>query len=205
MDRALELAPNEPIVLGNASILKGQMGEIDEAVRLLERSMQIDPLHQTLLFNLGIRYLQAGRLEDAESSLERLLVVNPDYLAARGFLGDVMLLQRRPKAALEFYQLEESPIESGVGQAMAYHDLSDQSASDGALREINDAFGDDGAFAVARVHAYRGETDQAFDWLERAFDQKIWAVGGAKADWALASLHDDPRWEPFLQKMGLAD
>ena len=192
-------------MLGNASIFEGNVGRIDEAIKLLERASQLDPLHQTLLLNLGIRYHQAGRLEDAEGIFSRLIQVNPDYLAARGFLGGVYLSQKRPKAALEEFRSEPEPIVSVTGEAMAQHDLGDTRASDAALEELKTTYGDDAAFQIARVHAYRGETDAAFEWLDRALESQDWAMVGVKASQTLEPLRSDPRWELLIARMGFPD
>jgi len=203
--RALELAPNDPRVLGNASILEGNIGNLDESIRLLEKACQLDPLHQTLLLNLGIRYFQAGRLEDAEITFDRLLQLNPDYLSAHALLGDVYLWQQRPKAALDELALEDDLISRITGIAMANYALGDEASSDRALEELETDFGDDAAVNIARVYAYRGEPDAAFEWLETAYDSKIWSLVNTKVDPAFDSLHSDPRWQPFLVKIGLGD
>jgi hypothetical protein len=48
----------------------------------------------------------------------------------------------------------------------------------------------------------RGEKDAAFEWLERAFAQRDSGLAFMRGHAQLGSLHDDPRWRPFLAKMG---
>ncbi len=203
--RAVQQAPNDPRVLGNASIFEGHTGRIDESIQLLEKATQLDPLHQTLLLNLGIRYFQAGRLEDAESNFRRLLQLNPEYLGAHAFLGDIYLWQKRPKAALEEIELETDPIPRASGISMANFALGDDSASEASLNDLKTTFGVDASVNIARVHAYRGESDLAFEWLARAVDNKNWNLVTLKSDPAYETLHSDPRWQPLLGRVGLAD
>lgn len=40
-------------------------------------------------------------------------------------------------------------------------------------------------------------------WVERAYAQHDPGLISMKVDPLLRSLHDDPRWQPFLKKMGL--
>ena len=54
-----------------------------------------------------------------------------------------------------------------------------------------------------RFNAYRGEIDQAFDWLDRAYDNRDNGLPNAGVTPLLVNLHDNPRWVPFLDKMGL--
>ena len=63
----------------------------------------------------------------------------------------------------------------------------------------------DSAYQIAQVYAIRGEPDLAFEWLERAFDQRDSGLHYVMADPDVRSLHADPRWDAFLRKMGLAD
>jgi hypothetical protein len=51
----------------------------------------------------------------------------------------------------------------------------------------------------------RGETDRAFEWLERAFTQRDSGLTFLKPAPFLRSLHTDPRWAALVARMGLPD
>ena len=61
------------------------------------------------------------------------------------------------------------------------------------------------AYLNAQANAYCGNVDQAFEWLERAYAQRNAGLCQIKLQPLLRNLHGDPRWPPFLKKMGLAD
>ena len=63
--------------------------------------------------------------------------------------------------------------------------------------------GSDRAFQIASAHAAREEPDEAFRWLDRCLE--IRDPGAPNISWSpfLWRLHDDPRWEPLLKRMGL--
>jgi hypothetical protein len=71
-------------------------------------------------------------------------------------------------------------------------------------------FGESDAYQVAEIYAWRGETDKAFEWLERAYRQRDgglvavlpW-VSPVKWNPVFRSLHDDPRYSALLRKMNL--
>ena len=73
------------------------------------------------------------------------------------------------------------------------------------LGELAEKRGGEAAYQVADLQALRGETDLAFEWLERAYDQRDPGIAWTMADPFLRSLHADPRWDVFLPKLGLAD
>ena len=77
--------------------------------------------------------------------------------------------------------------------------------SDAALAQLTESFADVAAYQIAEVHAYRGDKDRAFEWLERARRQRDGGLAGMRRDPLLANLHSDPRWNAFLRTMGLAD
>jgi len=77
--------------------------------------------------------------------------------------------------------------------------------ADAALAQLTKDFAETAAYQIAEVHAYRGDKDKAFEWLERARLQRDPGLASLRKDPLLTNLHDDPRWNAFLHKMGLAD
>ena len=59
------------------------------------------------------------------------------------------------------------------------------------------------AYQVARVHAWRGERERAFEWLDRAYARHDLGLRLVKVDPFLRNLHIDPRFTAFLKKMNL--
>ena len=73
-----------------------------------------------------------------------------------------------------------------------------------ALRELIEKDAKGSAVQIAFGYSYRGETNLAFAWLERAYVQCDHGLGMMKGAMQPRNLHGDPRWQPFLKKMGLA-
>jgi Flp pilus assembly protein TadD len=83
-----------------------------------------------------------------------------------------------------------------------HHQAGREEESRQALRSLIEIGANDAAYQIAVVHAVRGEKDAAFEWLERAFAQRDSGLAFMRGHAQLGSLHDDPRWRPFLAKMG---
>src|SRR5439155_25572970 len=77
--------------------------------------------------------------------------------------------------------------------------------SDAALARLIESSADTAAYQIAEVYAYRGEKDRAFEWLERARQQRDPGLSSLRSDPFLAHLQGDSRWDVLLRKMGLAD
>ena len=57
---------------------------------------------------------------------------------------------------------------------------------------------------IARAHAWRGETEVALHWLDRAVNEGH-SIEGIKNDPFLSGLHGDQEWHPLLESLGLND
>jgi hypothetical protein len=57
---------------------------------------------------------------------------------------------------------------------------------------------------MAVILASRGDIDGSFEMLEKAARLRDIDVGAAAVYPTLAVLHDDPRWLPFLRRLGMA-
>jgi hypothetical protein len=92
-----------------------------------------------------------------------------------------------------------------VGLPLAFHALGRRGESDAALAALKDKYAGDSAYQIAEVHAFRGEADLAFEWLERAYAQRDSGVTNIKGDRLLRGLVGDPRYKAFLRKLKLPE
>jgi hypothetical protein len=88
---------------------------------------------------------------------------------------------------------------------MAYHDLGQQEKSNELLRTLIDDHADIAASFIAENHAWRGEIDQAFTWLDRAINENQFMWGSLVFDPAFRNLHDDPRWNNIRTRVGRSE
>ncbi len=86
--------------------------------------------------------------------------------------------------------------------AILYHAKGDQGRSDESLRILKEKHAEGNTYQVAEAHSMRGETDQAFTWLEQAYEERDPGVTHSMVNPRLRPLHNDPRWAPFLRKIG---
>jgi len=89
------------------------------------------------------------------------------------------------------------------GLALAYHALGRNEEADAALAELIAKYKAVMAFQVAQVYAFRGQSDLAFQWLERAYAQRDAGMTFLKGDPLLKNLKRDRRYAAFLAKMRL--
>jgi TolB-like protein/thioredoxin-like negative regulator of GroEL len=201
LQQALKLNPGDADNLRAAARLEQILGRTDEAIDLYRQSIVLDPLAGH--YGLGVNLYDAGRLEEAANSINMELSLNPGGASTQYRLGRVLLAQGNAPAALAAIKQEHDDGWRLAGLAVVQHALGDAGASDAALEELIERFSADMAYQVADAHAFRGEIDTAFDWLEQAYENRDTGMTNLLLDPLLANLRDDLRWEPLLDKMGL--
>jgi eukaryotic-like serine/threonine-protein kinase len=201
--RALALEPGNATVVRGAAVLAATLGRLEEAMVLDRRSIELDPLSPANIANLGNHASFAGRLEEAAGAYKKALELSPEYPVAHTYLGRIYLAQAHPQDALAEMEREKDPAWRLQGLALAYHAMGRNKEADAALKEFIDKYHADAAFQVAEVYAFRGDSDRAFEWLERAYAQRDTGCAEMKRDPMLKSLEHDPRYKAFLEKMRL--
>ena len=204
LERAYQLAP------GNVDVLRGYAGQVglcgrhEEALAILRKAVALDPLSSTTQRFLGLRCAVYRRYDEAEAALHKALDLNPNSGLAYAFLAVVRMYKGDAAGALENAKKEVLPNFRLFAIAMAQHALGNAAESDQALEQLIATSGRTSAYQIAEACAWRGEKDRAFEWLERGFTQRDPGLGHVFTDDFFTPLRDDPRWLPFMKKMGFA-
>ncbi len=103
-----------------------------------------------------------------------------------------------------FEQLDDED-DREFGKATAYFALGRKADSDAALAILETRFAGAEPYAIAQVHAYRGEIDEAFSGSIVPTGNGDDGVNFAKTDWFLTKLRGDPRYREFLRRMNLPE
>lgn len=111
--------------------------------------------------------------------------------------------------AIELYESAlaamHDEVEEGwrlIGLAMAYHAAGEAALSDQALASLIEALGQDVAFNIACIHAFRGEADEAFEWLAIAREISDPGLSEIITHPFFDSIREDARWAPMLESLG---
>ena len=202
--RALELAPNDAVILGNMAVLARLLGRPDRAIELTNQSIERNPLSAAAFINLSDQLYQGHRFADAIEAARRSLQLAPARPAAIVNLAAAQLFTEEPEAALQSAAAFEIPFYTLFISALAQFDLGQQSAADEALKTLIDEYAGQRAAYIAAIHAYRGEKDTAFQWLQRAVDERQRTLA-MRTEPLYDNLRDDPRWQRVLEQVGLSD
>jgi TolB-like protein len=203
--RALQLAPGNAEVLRAAGILNYDLGRLDEALALCRRAIEQDPLSVSSYNYFGRVCRGKGLWPEAETAFRKALEISPESVSTHFLLSMVLDAQGRGEEALAVAMNEAAEWARLCALAVLHHTGGRPAEADEALRGLNERHAGHAAYQIALAHAVRGETDAAFEWLERAYAQRDSGLAIMKPEPLYRTLHADPRWAAFLAKMGLAD
>jgi hypothetical protein len=71
------------------------------------------------------------------------------------------------------------------------------------LRELIAKYEAIDPYLIAETYAFRNQSDEAFEWLDRAYAKRDDSLIFTKVDPLLRSLHNDPRFSALLKKLNL--
>ncbi|MEO7761682.1 MAG: tetratricopeptide repeat protein [Casimicrobiaceae bacterium] len=203
--RAMALAPRDAAVLRGAGTLALNLGRLDEAIVLYRRAIEQDPLSAISYHNLGMALDANGDFVEAEQAYRKALEFAPQRAATRAYLALNLVVQGRGEEALAEALREPEEWARLWASAIIAYSNGHAAAAAAALRELIAKDAEASACQIAQVYAAHGETDLAFEWLERAYVQRDGGLSEMKSDRLRRRLHADPRWGAFLRKMGLPE
>ena len=207
VQRALKLAPQNMVVLGNASSLFRLLGRFEESLEILQQQLRADPLSQITLHNLAITYYEAGRLSEMESTFQRMLEIEPENHYAYRFLGYARLQQGRIQEARDFFsrffeKQDEDESWRPYLAALVAHFAGNREDARQAVASFVSSYGETRFISCAQLFALTGDSDQAFEWLDRALAARTPGLPGSRNELFFGDLRNDPRWNLFWQEVG---
>lgn len=202
-DKALALDSRDSDIEAPYAGLLDALGRLPEAVAAAKKATELDPLSAWAWAALSTYLIESQQFAAAHEALRRLMEILPEAEFPLSWLG---ILELREGKATEALSTFRSISEEGLrlsGIAMAEHSLGHTRESQQALDQII-AKGPQ-ALGLAEIYAWRGEKDKAFEWLDRAFQQRDSDMADFRNDATLVSLHGDPRFTAMLRKMHLPE
>jgi TolB-like protein/DNA-binding SARP family transcriptional activator len=209
LERALQLSPGNATVrqwYGHYLACRGQM---DAAISQMQRAVELDPLSPVLKTAEGTVLYYARRYEDAISILNRSLEVDPTLWVTRAQLAAVYLRQGLPGKAIA--EAAEAGRLSGGRHPLpaallgySYGVSGRRAEALEVLASIQDQATRQYVSPVYVAAIYIGLDDRAsaFEWLEKAAEERDDWMVYLRADPAFDPLRSDPRFFRLLARVG---
>jgi TolB-like protein/tetratricopeptide (TPR) repeat protein len=197
--RSLQLDPTNVGVLGNAARFLGHIGRFDEAYALRAYAAQHDPADPVDFGGMASASYFAGKWDRAIAAARNTLAMSPNFGGMHYYIAASLLLGKHD-AAGALKEKSGAP----VIEAAAEFALGHKAKSDAVLAAAVAKYGKDNPYMIAQILAYRGESDRAFQWLDKAVAIHDLDLSTLNVDPMFANLRKDRLWLPLLRRLGKA-
>jgi TolB-like protein len=217
---ALELNPNLAGGHGSYGLFLMDGCRFEAAAAEIEAALKLDPLSLPANTSKGILLFNTGRYAEAVSQLRKALALDPvfplseldpTFQLSHELLGAGLERTGKSDEAVTEYLLMLPEWRGREEMSAALRAAYAKSGMNGFWRRFAD-FADELSerrlatpVFVATIYAALGEPDAAFEWVERAFNERTPAMTHLKADPRFESLHADARFAVWLQRLGLVN
>ncbi len=211
MLRAVELNPDLAEVQTARMMSNLVRGRFDEAIAAGKRAVELDPLSAAAAQRLGLAYYFATQFDSAVEQLRKGMEMSPGSAVYHPMIADTYACAGQPERAAE--ECEKAlvgreaspPIRLTV--AATYAKIGKIAEARAILDEYEKTWnrGSTVSFYFAAIHGRLGEKDAAFEWLEKAFEDRIGLLVHLKTMPLLDALHGDPRFDALVKRVGIPD
>jgi TolB-like protein/Tfp pilus assembly protein PilF len=207
--RAIVLDPNYPTAHHWYSCLLQYFDRLDEALAEIKQAQNLDPLSPAINTGMGYVLYEMGQYDKAKDQHKQVLDLDPGFMLAHSNLGFVYEVQGKFDEAIEEYWEVRKLVGSST---FGLSDLGRALARSGKRSDaliILDQFlelsrqGSPVSFDIAQIYYGLGDKNKAFEWLEKAYQERSFGLLYLKSDPIWESLRSDPRFIALLKKMRL--
>jgi adenylate cyclase len=187
------------------------MGRYDEAKKYGARALDLDPLSVSAHWFLGWGAIYAGRSDEAIGFFSKALDLDPNNPWTRWFLGRAYLLSGNSSRAIEEMETglrfgPDDPL--GLGFTGYVYAVTGRRADAlKILQRLDELQKRRFISTISRVYVYAGlgDKEKAFEWLEKAYQERSDSLAWFRFDPESKSLQSDPRFAALMRKIGFTE
>jgi Flp pilus assembly protein TadD len=188
------------------------VGRFDDGISEAKRARDLDPLSLPINNALAGRLLAGSRYDEALQQVQETLELDAHFAPAHQTLGWVYLHSGKQEEAIREFQnalqlsgTEDTDLQLDLGFAYAVTGKRDEARRILAKLEKLHEQGVVPSGSVAILHGALGESNEAFAWLEKAYEERDPQLTYIKAGRRFEPLRKDPRFEQLVHRVGLPD
>jgi DNA-binding winged helix-turn-helix (wHTH) protein/TolB-like protein/Flp pilus assembly protein TadD len=209
LKRAIEINPRDSDAHYYYSYYLAFMGRFDDAIAEIKFAQELDPVSLVKLTGVGQILLMARRYDEAIEECRKALEMDPNLGFAHWLLGLAYMYKGSYEPAIQALQKSiplsgDSPDEP-ASLAHAYALSGKRTEARKILEELKQQAKSRyiSPGTIADIYGALGEKDQAFAWLDKAYDERDNMVVLLKVDPLYDPLRSDPRFADLLRRVGL--
>jgi DNA-binding winged helix-turn-helix (wHTH) protein/Tfp pilus assembly protein PilF len=200
---ATTLEPDNALALSMSAGAAAWNGQLDRAIELQRRAVESGPLSLVNRGNLIAYLLMADRLDEAKAEVLRMQELHAEAPDFASLYARTLVLEGRFNEALDLAETMPDTAERRFSEAIAHFRLGNRAVADAAMLALIDMSREQAPMLlIAEAHAYRGESDKAFAWLQSLPNESCEDPSVQHSPF-LRPLRTDPRWNAWLKSAGL--
>jgi serine/threonine protein kinase/Flp pilus assembly protein TadD len=209
--RGLELNPDSVLAYGFLMYLLLVSKRFGEAVTAAKREIELDPSSSQSNLRLAVTFWCAGSFREAIEQFRKTLEIDPYNSQTHVLLADAYACAGQVEKAIEecaqALALAPQVMIIRTHVAVTYARIGKTEEARRMLEETRSAWkpGDGSTLWIAAAYARLDERDAAFEWLDRAFQERASFTFYVPMHPFFTNLHDDPRFHALVKRMGLRD
>ena len=210
--KAFELDPNDATAHQWYAGAVGRIGGREkEALAEANRAHELDPLSPITGTVIGFVHTWARQYDEAIAVCKKLAGENPTFAQAHNCLANAYWGKAMYPQVIEEWRVfgvlsgnqNESEFASALEQGFRSAGWKGALTKGIETRQAQRKTGYSSAYGIAIMYAELGEKDQAFQWLNTAYQERDWLLVDLKTDFLLDPLRSDPRFAALVRKVGL--
>jgi len=207
--RALELGPGCANAHQWSALFHAAMGRFDQALNAIEKAHELDPLSLPIATNKGWILYLARRYDAAIEQYQKAIELDPNFSLAHQRLGQAYEQRRMYEKARAEYKESGALVgernETVASRGFLFGLSGDRERAEATLNELRNRSAHTfvPAYLFARVYMGLGDNDRAFEWLEKACEERYGLLTYLRVEPAFDSLREDPRLEELAARVGL--
>jgi serine/threonine-protein kinase len=179
-------------------------GRFDESIAEARLALQLDPLSYPYEFALAVMYSYARQYDEAIEQYQHVAELEPKKSEAYFGLAEIYEQMRRYENAVKARQkgliLSGIPLEEVEVLDRAYSESGPKGYWMWRLEKLKGQF-EHNPYLAAKIYTQLGDKDQAFAWLEKAYEEHNGKMFTLKVHPLLDPLRSDPRFKDLLHRM----
>jgi TolB-like protein/Flp pilus assembly protein TadD len=183
-------------------------GRFAEAIAEAKRALQLDPLSLTYEGTLAYIYSYTRQYDQAIAQYQRLAELEQEksgpYLHLARTYEQMGRYEDAVKARQKALTISGAPPEEVEALARTYSEEGPKGYWMCRLEKLQGQDEQDPYF-TARIYAQLGDKEQAFAWLEKAYEQHSPGIYKLKVEPLLDPLRSDPRFDDLLRRMNFPE
>jgi TolB-like protein/Tfp pilus assembly protein PilF len=205
-ERAIDLNPRYVTAHHWYALFLAAMGRQDEAIEEIRKAQKLDPLALIVSTAEG-RILHFGRrFDEAIGQFQKILELDPNFIPAHCDLGASLEEKGMLHQALAEFETCVSLSHGGAlyvaSAAEAHARLGNRDVTLKILSQLQSSSDQYvSPSSIAFIYSSLGETDQAFSWQEKAYEERDASLAWVKVAPESDALRSDPRFADLLRRM----